>query len=130
MCSSCSENVRFSYVGRMFCPFLTSVLAGTSRTVISVNRPFIIRYISGKRAFFPLHFRYSCGHCLPSMSHIPIARASSGRGDKFCHRITKFCTLFVRLPSVTYPFPGVTKPLGQWVLLPIENRIFKGTKFF
>ena len=41
--------------------------------VISVNRLFIMRYISGKRAFFPLHFRYSCGHCLASISHIPIA---------------------------------------------------------
>ena len=63
-----------------------------THTVISVNWPFIMRYISGKRAFSPLHFRYSCGHCLASMPHIPIARASSGRGDKFCHRITKFCT--------------------------------------
>ena len=63
-----------------------------TRTVIDVNQPFIMRYISGKRAFFPLHFRYSCGHCLASMPHIPIARASSGRGDKFCHWITKFCT--------------------------------------
>ena len=54
-----------------------------TRTVISVNRPFIMRYMSGKRAFFPLHFRYSYGHCLASMPHIPIARASSGRGDKF-----------------------------------------------
>ena len=82
-----------------------------TRTVISVHRPFIMRYISGKRAFSPLHFRYSCGHCLASMPHIPIARALSGRGDKFCHRITKFCTFLSRLLSVTYPFPGVTKPL-------------------
>ena len=29
-----------------------------TRAVISVYRPFIMRYISGKRAFFPLHFRY------------------------------------------------------------------------
>ena len=50
-----------------------------TRTVISVNRPFIMRYIFGKRAFFPLHFLYSCGHCLASIPHIPIARASSGR---------------------------------------------------
>ena len=28
-------------------------------TVISVNRPFIMRYMSGKRAFFLLHFQYS-----------------------------------------------------------------------
>ena len=34
-----------------------------ARTVISVNRPLIMRYISGKCAFFPLHFRYSCSHC-------------------------------------------------------------------
>ena len=61
-----------------------------TRTAISVNRPFIMRYISGKSAFFPLHFRYSSGHCLASMPHTPIARASSGTGDKFCHRITKF----------------------------------------
>ena len=59
-------------------------------TVVSVNRPFIMRYISGKREFLPLHFRYSCGNCVASMPHIPIARASSGRGDKFCHQITKF----------------------------------------
>ena len=43
--------------------------------VISVNQPFIMLYISSKRAFFPLHFRYSCGHCLASMPNIPIARA-------------------------------------------------------
>ena len=74
-----------------------------TRTVISVNRPFIMRYISGKRAFSPLHFRYSCGHCLASMPHIPIARASSGRGDKFCHRITNsahFCPFALRYISV------------------------------
>ena len=63
-----------------------------TRTVISVNRQFIMRYISGKRAFFLLHFRYSCGHGLASMPNIPITRASSGRGDKFCHQITKFGT--------------------------------------
>ena len=61
-----------------------------TRMVISVNRPFIMLYIADKCAFFPLRFRYSCGHCLASMPHIPIARASSDRGDKFCHRITKF----------------------------------------
>ena len=83
-----------------------------TRTAISVNRPFIIRYISGKRAFFPLHVRYSCGHCLASRLHIPITRASSGSGGTFCHRITKFCIFFVRFPSVTYPFAGVTKPLN------------------
>ena len=76
-----------------------------TRAVISVYRPFIMRYISGKRAFFPLHFQYSCGHWLVSMTHIPIARASSGRGDKFCHRITKFYTFLSE-----YPFPVVTKP--------------------
>ena len=69
-------------------------------TGISVNRPSILRYISGKRAFFPLHFRYSCGHCLASMPHIPIARASSGRGDKFCHWITKFYTFLSVCPSL------------------------------
>ena len=70
-----------------------------TRTVVSVNRPFIIRYISGKRAFSPLHVRYSCCHCLASRLNIPIARASSDRGDKFCHRITKFCIfLSVFLP--------------------------------
>ena len=46
-----------------------------THSVISVIRPFIMRYISGKRAFLPLHFQYSCGHCLASMPHIPIARA-------------------------------------------------------
>ena len=44
-----------------------------TRTVISVNRTFIMRYISGKRAFFPLHLPYSCGHCLASIPQIPIA---------------------------------------------------------
>ena len=53
------------------CPFLLrwkNVLSGSNAlhlrfirnksvtlTVISVNRPFIIRYTSGYRAFFPLH---------------------------------------------------------------------------
>ena len=35
-----------------------------TRTVISVYRPFIIRCISGKRAFYSLHDRYSFGHCV------------------------------------------------------------------
>ena len=71
-------------------------------TVIFVNRPFIMRYISGKHVFVPLHFRYSCGHCLPSMPHVPIATASSGRlrGDKFCHRITQFCTFLSVCPPL------------------------------
>ena len=89
------------------CPFLLrwkNVLSGShalhlrfirnksvTRTVISVNRPFIIRYTSGYRAFFPLHVRCSYGHCLTSRLHIPIARTLSSRGDKFCHRITKCC---------------------------------------
>ena len=71
-----------------------------THTVISVNGPFIMLYISGKRAFFPLPFRYSCGHCLASMCHIPMARASSVRGDKFCHRITKFCTVLSVCPPL------------------------------
>ena len=71
-----------------------------THTVISVNQPFIIRYISGKSAFFSLHFQYSCGHCLASVPHIPIARGSSGRGDKFCHQITKFCTFLPVCPSL------------------------------
>ena len=41
-----------------------------TRTVISVNRPFNMRYISGKRALSSLHFQYSCGHCLASIPHI------------------------------------------------------------
>ena len=59
-CFSCSVNVRFSYVGRTFCPVLmrcTSVFIwskSVTRTVISVNRLFIIRYTSGLRAFFPV----------------------------------------------------------------------------
>ena len=87
------------------CPFLLrwkNVLSGShalhlrfirnkSVTVISVNRPFIIRYTSGYHAFFPLHVGFLYGHCLTSRLHIPIARTLSGRGDKFCHRITKFC---------------------------------------
>ena len=91
------------------CPFLLrwkNVLSGShalhlhfirnksvTRTVISVNRTFIIPYTSGYRAFFPLHVQCSYGHCLTSRLHIPIARTSSVRGDKFCHRITKFCIL-------------------------------------
>ena len=99
--------VRFSSVDLRF-----SRNKSVTRTVISVNRLFIMRYISCKHAFFPLHFRYSCGHCLASMPYIPIARASSSRRDKFYHRITKFCTKFCPFASFTYPFPSVTKPLG------------------
>ena len=51
--------------------------------VICVNRPFIIRCISGKRAFNPLHVRYSCGHCVASTLQTPIVRAWSGRIDNF-----------------------------------------------
>ena len=91
------------------CPFLLSwknVLSGShalhlrfirnksvTHTVISVNRPLIIRYTSGYSAFFPLHVRCSYGHCLTSRLHIPIARTLSVTGDKFCHGITKFCIL-------------------------------------
>ena len=71
-----------------------------THTVVSVNRRFIFWYISGKRAFFPLHVRYSCSHCLASRLHIPIARASSSRGDKFCHRITKFCIFLYVFPPL------------------------------
>ena len=86
------------------CPFLLrwkNVLSGShalhlrfirnksvTRTVISVNRPFFIRYTSGYRAFFPLHVRCSYGHCLTPRLHRPIARTLGGREDKFCHRIT------------------------------------------
>ena len=35
-----------------------------TRKVISINRLFIIQYISGKCEFFPLHDRYSWGHYL------------------------------------------------------------------
>ena len=59
-----------------------SLNKSVTRTVIFINRPFIMRYKSGKRAFSPLHFRYLCGHCLASMPHIPIARASSAKGAK------------------------------------------------
>ena len=89
------------------CPFLLrwkNVLSGShalhlrftrnksvTSTVISVNRPFIIRYTSGVIVRFS---RYMSGArtiiaLLPGS--IPIARTLSGRGDKFCHRITKFC---------------------------------------
>ena len=37
--------------------------------VISVYQPFIIQCISGKRAFYLLHVRYSCGHCVASTLH-------------------------------------------------------------
>ena len=74
-------------------------------TVISVNRPFIIQYTSGERAFFPLHVRCSYGHCLTSRLHMPIARALSGIGDKFCHRITKFCILLSVFPPVHIRLP-------------------------
>ena len=79
------------------CPFLLrwkNILSGShalhlcfirntsvTRTVISVNRRFIIGYTSGKRAFFPLHVRCSYGHCLTSRLNMSIARAFSGRGD-------------------------------------------------
>ena len=62
-----------------------------TRTVISVHRQFIIRCISGKRAFYPLHVRYSCCLCVASTLHTPIVRALSGKIDEFCHLITKFC---------------------------------------
>ena len=76
-----------------------------TRTVISVNRPFITRYISVKCAFFSLHVWYSCGHCLASRLHIPLVRASSGRGDKFCHRITNFCKFLSVFPPLHISSP-------------------------
>ena len=45
-----------------------------THTVISVNQPFIIRCISGKCAFYPLHVRHLCGHCVASTLHTPIMR--------------------------------------------------------
>ena len=84
-----------AYVAPPFNP----VKVGTRTWCTLIDRC-IIRYISGKRAFYPLHVRYSCGHYLASRpTYIPIARASSGRGDKFCHRITKFCIFL----SVSFP---------------------------
>ena len=108
-----SVNFHSSYIGRRFCPLL---ICCTSVLSVKVwysygNRQFIIRYISDKRAFYPLHVRYSCGHYLASRLHIPIARTSSGRGDKFCHRITKFCIYLSGFFFGTYPFAGVIMPL-------------------
>ena len=113
------------------CPFLIrwkNVLSGScalhlcfirnksvTRTVISVKRPFIIRYTSGYPAFFLLHVRCSYGHCLTSRLHIPIARTLSGRGDKF-GRDNQILHILVRFPSGTYPFAGVTKPLDILLL--------------
>ena len=81
------------------CPFLLrwkNVLSGShalhlrfirnksvTRTVISVNRPFIIRYTSGYRAFFPLHVRCSYGHCLTSRLHIQLLKAYRIKFQKF-----------------------------------------------
>ena len=82
-----------------------------TRTVLFVNRPFIIRYTSGYRALFPLHVRCSYSHCLTSRLHIPIARTLSGRGDIFLSPDNQILHILVRFPSGTYPFAGVTKPL-------------------
>ena len=41
--------------------------------------------------FPPLHVMCSYSHCVTSRLNMPIARGLSGRGDNFCHRITKFC---------------------------------------
>ena len=64
-----------------------------TRTEIYVSRPLIIRYISVKRTFFPLHHRYLCGHCVFPTRHTPIACVLSGKAGKFYHRITQICIL-------------------------------------
>ena len=79
-------------------------LKSMTRTVISVSRPLIFRYISVKRTFFPLHHRYLCSHSVVSALHAPISRAVSGRGDRFYHRITKFymfCPFSLRYITVS-----------------------------
>ena len=69
------------------------------RIVISVNRPFIIRRISGKRVFYLLHIWYLCVHCVASMlHHTPIVKALRGSIDGFCHQITKFCIFLLIFP--------------------------------
>ena len=85
-----------------------------THTLISVNRPLIIRCISCKRAFYLLHVRYSCRHCLASTFHTPIVRASSSRIDEFCHRITKFY-MFCCFPSVIYPFCRSDQAIKYWI---------------
>ena len=91
--------------------------------VISANRLFIMRYISGKHAFSSLHFWYPYSHCLAPLPHIQIARASRGREDKFCHRITKFCTFLAHLSRrligelIVYPWSGVRRPSASVVVI-------------
>ena len=74
------ENVLFGSHVLHFC-FIR--YKSVTRTMIPVNRPFIIWSISGKHAFYPLHVRYLCGHCVASTLHTPIVRALSGRIDDF-----------------------------------------------
>ena len=62
-CFSCSVNVRFSYVGRTFCPVLmrcTSVLSGTSSLPI-LSYPLIDRLLSGTHPVIVRFSRYMSG---------------------------------------------------------------------
>ena len=117
MCSSCLGNFHSSYNGRTFCTvlmrctflFYQVIKQVCYCTVISVNRPFIIRCISGKRAFYMLHVRYSCGHCVTTTLQTTIMRPSSSRSE-FCHCIiNQILHVFVRFPSVIYPINGLDK---------------------
>ena len=65
-----------------------------TRMVISVSRSFIMRYISTKRAFFPVTFSYSCGHCLASIRHArPAIRDIAMPPNKSNNIINSFFTL-------------------------------------
>ena len=62
-CFSCSVNVRFSYVGRTFCPVLmrcTSVLSGTSPLLVR-RYPLIDRLLSGTHHVNVRFSRYMSG---------------------------------------------------------------------
>ena len=65
--------------------------------VISVSRPFIMRYIS----------RYISGiRAVLAWLLCPTNRSREPRvADKFCHRITKFCTILSVCPPLTIRSP-------------------------
>ena len=68
-----------------------------TRTLISVNQPFIMRYISGKRAFFPFHFRF---HAVSAWPLCPTYRSREPRAaeEKFCTFLSVCPPLHIRSP--------------------------------
>ena len=99
--------VRFSCVTPPFYP--EQVL---SRTVISVNRPFIIRYTSGYRAFFPV----TCPVLVLSLLNFQATHTDRENFERQRRKIlspdNQILHILVRFPSGTYPFAGVAKPLA------------------